>query len=171
MHNVNVTELVRGDARNATTLLSKYQNKFSYCVTSPPYWNMLHNSGSEGQRARRNKNLKLVYSESDEDVGNIHQYDKFLKTLKEIYEGLLPLLTEQGKLTIITKNVKQEGTLYTLAWDLVDELSGRDGKFDFLGYSLWCQDDTPLKPFAIGHHWVSNILHHYCLHFARRSGS
>jgi hypothetical protein len=138
-------------------------------VASPPYWNMLHNSGSEGQRARRNKKLRLVYSQSELDVGNIHDYQAFVFTLKEIYENIEPLLERDGRLTIITKNVKQEGLLYTLAWDLVDELSGKNGKFNFLGYTLWCQDDTPLKPFAIGHHWVSNILHHYCLHFMRRN--
>jgi DNA modification methylase len=165
---LHVTDIIHGDARNAKNLLSEYQGKFSYCVTSPPYWNMLHNSGSEGQRARRNKNLRLTYSESEFDVGNIHEYQRFIATLRDLYEKVEPLLEEDGKLTVITKNVKQEGFLYTLAWDLVDELSGENGRFNFLGYTLWCQDDVPLKPFAIGHHWVSNILHHYCLHFGRR---
>jgi hypothetical protein len=87
---------------------------------------------------------------------------------RDIFEKVASILEENGKLTIIAKNVKKKGHLYTFPWDLVDELSGEDGKFDFAGYTLWCQDDVALKPFAIGHHWVSNILHHYCLHFKKR---
>lgn len=164
-----VTDLIKEDARNVRLLLSNYGSRFNYCVTSPPYWNMLHNSGSEGQRARRQKKLRLTYSESEHDLGNIDNYSTFLSTLRDICEKVGSVLTDDGKITIIVKNVKQDGTLYTLAWDLVDELAGKDGAFTFLGYTLWCQDDVPLKPFAIGHHWVSNILHHYCLHFALRN--
>jgi hypothetical protein len=129
---------------------------------------MLHNPGSEGQRNRRQRNLRLVYSKSDLDLGNIEDYQSFIIELRDIYEKVASILEENGKLTIIAKNVKKKGHLYTFPWDLVDELSGEDGKFDFAGYTLWCQDDVALKPFAIGHHWVSNILHHYCLHFKKR---
>ncbi|HAW58504.1 MAG TPA: DNA modification methylase [Bacteroidales bacterium] len=162
------SELIKGDARNVDTLLEEKKGQIRYCITSPPYWSMLHNPGSEGQRERRGKGLKLTYSESEEDLGNIHNYNQFISTLKTIYENVAPLLTADGKLTVIVKNVKRNGSLYTLAWDLVDELAGPDGKYDYIGYTLWCQDDTGLKPFAIGHHWVSNILHQYCLHFSVR---
>lgn len=165
----HTTDLIQGDARNLISLISKYKGKINYCITSPPYWNMLHNPGSEGQRSRRQKNLRLVYSKSDLDLGNINDYRLFIATLRDIYEKVGSILEQNGRLTIIAKNVKKEGCLYTFPWDLVDELSGDSGKFNFAGYSLWCQDDVALKPFAIGHHWVSNILHHYCLHFTRRT--
>lgn len=165
----HVTDLIQGDARNLTILLDDYKDKIKYCITSPPYWDMLHNPGSEGQRTRRKKGLKLVYSKSGNDLGNINDYSIFMETLNEIYRQVSTLLVSDGRLTVIVKNVKRNGYLYTFAWDLVDELAGKNGLYDFSGYTLWCQDDVGLKPFAIGHHWVSNILHHYCLHFQLRT--
>jgi len=161
------SELILGDARNAAALLAEKKGDIKYCITSPPYWDMLHNPGSEGQRSRKQKGLQLVYSESEHDLGNITDYYVFLSALKEVFNSVAKVLADDGKLTIITKNVKRNGSFYTLAWDLVEQLAGSEGSYNFLGYTLWCQDDAGLKPFAIGHHWVSNTLHQYCLHFSK----
>lgn len=161
------SELILGDARNVAALLAEKKGDIKYCITSPPYWDMLHNPGSEGQRSRKQKGLQLVYSESEHDLGNITDYYVFLSALKEVFNSVAKVLSDDGKLTIITKNVKRNGSFYTLAWDLVEQLAGSEGSYNFLGYTLWCQDDAGLKPFAIGHHWVSNTLHQYCLHFSK----
>ena len=71
-------------------------------------------------------------------------------------------------MTVIVKNVKRNHVVYPLAWDLVAKLCTREGKFEYLGNTLWCQDDIGLKPFGVGIVWVSNIVHQYCLHFRRR---
>lgn len=143
--------------------------QFQYAVTSPPYWSMLTNPGSENQKARRRRNLPLVYSENAQDLGNISNYDLFLDILKSVYNQVAERLTDEGILTVIVKNVKREHTLYSLAWDLALSLCGSDGLFDYIGTTLWCQDDVGIKPFAVGTHWVSNILHTYCLHFQKRN--
>ena len=110
-------------------------------------------------------NLKLTYSDLKNDLSNINNYNDFLKELATIY-GRLPLIMNRGgKFTIIVKNVKRKGQLYALAWDIVDKLCNDVEKINFLGYTLWLQDDITLVPFAIGHHWISNTLHQYCLHF------
>jgi DNA modification methylase len=165
----NKSILINGDARNVVNLLTDYKEMIKYCITSPPYWNMLKNPGSEGQQKRRKQGLKLTYSEDNsQDISNISDYSVFLHTLVDIYKKTSSILSKDGKLTVIVKNVKQDGYLYTLAWDLVDELAGQNGKFNFIGYTLWCQDDIGVKPFAVGHHWVSNTLHQYCLHFQKK---
>ena len=126
---------------------------------------MLSNPGSENQKARREKNLRLVYSESNTDLGNIEDYEKFLGLLDEVYNGVAQRLVPGGVLTVVVKNVKRNHVLYPLAWDLAARLCGVGGRYEYIGTTLWCQDDVGLKPFAVGIHWVSNILHHYCLHF------
>lgn len=142
--------------------------EFHYAITSPPYWSMLNNPGSENQEARRQKQLQLVYSDSDGDLGNVSNYQVFLVLLKNVYHQVANKLVPGGYLTVVVKNVKREHTVYTLAWDIVEHLCGSDGRYEYLGTTLWCQDDISLKPFAVGTHWVSNTLHNYCLHFRKR---
>jgi DNA modification methylase len=140
-----------------------------YCVTSPPYWSMLSNKGSENQKKRRDQNLKLTYSDDNEhDFGNIAGYDDFVDSLVVLYDRIADKMKSGAILTIIVKNVKRDQVVYPLAWDLVFKLCKTDSKFAFLGNTFWCQDDIGLKPFAVGIHWVSNTLHQYCLHLQKK---
>jgi DNA modification methylase len=157
-----------GDATKLNQIHELDGIEFQYAVTSPPYWSMLSNPGSENQEARRRRNLPLVYSADTQDVGNIADYDRFLDVLENIYTQVARRLTDDGILTVVVKNVKRQHILYPLAWDLAFRLCGPNGSFDYVGNTLWCQDDVGLKPFAVGIYWVSNILHTYCLHFQKR---
>jgi hypothetical protein len=161
-------QIVQGDATNLKAIKELAGQHFRCAITSPPYWSMLTNPGGENQAARRGKNLPLVYSDSKSDLGNVDDYNRFLELLQTAYTSLAEKLVPEGTLTVVVKNVKREHVLYTLAWDLTSLLCSREGKYDYIGTTFWCQDDVPLKPFAIGIHWVSNILHHYCLHFQKR---
>lgn len=143
--------------------------EFHYCVTSPPYWSMLGNPGSENQRARRARDLPLVYSGDERDLGNIADYETFLDALADVYTQVAAKLVPGGYLTVVAKNVKRSHVAYPLAWDLAAILASDSRAYDYLGTTLWCQDDVGMKPFAVGIHWVSNTVHTYCLHFRRRA--
>lgn len=160
--------IYEGDATRLDEIEEVQGLRVGYCVTSPPYWSVLHNKGSEYQRGRREKDLPTVYSGESRDIGNIRDYDEFLDAVCDIFAAVGHLLESHGYLTIVVKNVKRKHVMYTLAWDLAFRLCGPTGDYDYVGTTLWCQDDVGLKPFAVGTHWVSNILHHYCLHLARR---
>ncbi|MBI4332453.1 MAG: DNA modification methylase [Chloroflexi bacterium] len=162
------TLVVRGDATGLEEIAELRNVTFDYIVTSPPYWSMLSNPGSEGQRARKLKNLPLVYSQNDRDLGNVRDYDRFLQILTEIYNGLSAKLVNDGILTVVVKNIKRNHIVYSLAWDLTARLCGPSGNYEFVGNTFWCQDDVGIKPFAVGIHWVSNTLHQYCLHYKKR---
>jgi len=157
-------EVICGDSREVCKCRSLGEKRIDYLITSPPYWNMLRAKGSEGQRERRAKNLRLAYSEDNEDLGNIEDYDVFIDVLSDFYKQLNVVLKPGAFLTVIVKNMKKDRVIYPLAWDLAHKL--RD-TYEFSGYSLWCQDDVGMKPFALGILWVSNIVHHYCLHFRK----
>lgn len=160
--------ILQGDALELGEIPALKNVEFDYGINSPPYWSMLANPGSENQKARRDKNLQLVYSESEHDLGNVADYDQFLILLESVYSQFADKLKKDGCLTVVVKNVKRNHILYPLAWDLTMRLCGKGGMYEYLGTTLWCQDDVGLKPFAVGIHWVSNILHHYCLHFRKR---
>jgi DNA modification methylase len=158
-------EVHTGDARMLSSVIAP--ESIDYCVTSPPYWSMLSNVGSENQKARREKNLPMVYSKDPHDIGNVAEYGEFLELLTSIYNSVASRLKPSGHLTVVVKNVKREHILYPLAWDLTKNLSRKGGYYSFVGTTLWCQDDVSIKPFAVGIYWVSNTLHTYCLHFRR----
>lgn len=162
-------KLIQGDATHLHDIPELKSVQFQYCVTSPPYWSVLRSSGSEYQRSRRVKGFPLFYSNDPRDLGNIENYDEFLKVLSNVYQQVAEKLSSKGYLTVVVKNVKRYHTLHTLAWDLLQELGSRKHFFDYVGTTLWCQDDVGLKPFALGTHWVSNTLHQYCLHFRKRT--
>ena len=157
-----------GDATRLDEIYELDGIEFQYAVTSPPYWSMLKNPGSENQKARRLRNLPLVYSDDVQDLGNIADYDEFLNVLESVYNDVAERLADDGMLTVVVKNVKRNHILYPLAWDLASRLCGPKGSFNYVGTTLWCQDDVGIKPFAVGIYWVSNILHTYCLHFQKR---
>jgi DNA modification methylase len=134
-----------------------------YCITSPPYWDMLRRSGYETQQERReDSDMDVYYSDDDADVGNIDDYEDFLQALVAVYRKVAGALKERAYMTVIVKNVKKGGTIYPLAWDLARHL----GEFLTLkDEKIWCQDNQRLAPYGMGHAWVSNTMHHYCLNF------
>lgn len=159
----------QGDSTDLSAIDGIKDRTFDYCITSPPYWSMLANKGSEYQKKRRSKNLRLVYSDDERDLGNVTDYNTFLELLDNVYGEVSQHLSDDGVLTVVVKNVKRNHVVYPLAWDLVARLAGPEGSYSFIGTTFWCQDDVGLKPFAVGISWVSNTLHQYCLHFAKRT--
>jgi DNA modification methylase len=154
------SELVLGDAGS---IGEAGLPKFEYVLTSPPYWDMLHAKGAQTQRKRRAADdLDVVYTRDDRDVGNIHDYRRFVDRLVEVYSGMQRLLAQNAYLTIIVKNVKKGGRMYPLAWDLGRELGS---VYTLKDEKVWCQDNQRLAPYGLGSAWVSNTFHHYCLQF------
>jgi len=155
-------QVVRADARDLAELDLP---EVDYCITSPPYWDMLRRRGFKTQARRRaSDGLDVTYSDDERDLGNIDDYDTFLDELTAIYALVAERLRHRAYLTIIVKNVLKGGTLYPLAWDLARRvrqvLALKDEK-------IWCQDNQPLAPYGMGNAWVSNTMHHYCLNFRK----
>ncbi|HZU06070.1 MAG TPA: site-specific DNA-methyltransferase [Chloroflexota bacterium] len=153
--------VIVADARHIAALRLP---EIAYCLTSPPYWNMLHRPGFETQAARRRLGLPLTYSASPHDLGNIADYEQFLDELCAIYTAVHAKLRPRGYLTVIVKNVKKGGRVYPLAWDLARRLSQ---VYALKDERIWLQDNQRLAPYGLGNAWVSNIHHHYCLIFRK----
>lgn len=157
-------QVIHGDASRAQEYFTQYDlAPVDYIITSPPYWDMLHARGAQTQQERRNKpELDLLYSDDPDDLGNIHDYDRFLQRLVDIYIDLKPCIVGKGYITIIVKNIKKGGKIFPLAWDLARELGNT---YTLKDEKIWCQDDIRLAPYGLGNAWVSNTFHHYCLQF------
>lgn len=138
--------------------------KFHYIFTSPPYWNMLNMKGAENQAKRIEKGLQTNYSDDENDLGNVENYEDFLRKLSKIYFNIIELLESKRYITIVVKNIKKEGKNYPFAWDLANILSER---LTLLPECFWLQDDISIAPYGYGNTWVSNTFHQYCLTFQK----
>lgn len=132
----------------------------NYSISSPPYWDVLNRSTDGFREDREDKGLDFKYSESSKDLGNISNYDKFLKEVCSVYFKLYDKLAIGAYITIIVKNVKKEGKMYPLAWDMARILGE---KYVLKDEKIWIQDKIGLSPYGYPNSWASNILHHYCL--------
>jgi len=159
-----MAEVITANAENAARLLAERNTRqIDYVLTSPPYWDMLHQRGAFTQKTRRNSpDLDVTYSSLPDDLGNIPDYEDFIERLARIYEGLQPCLRPGAYLTVIVKNVKKGGRLYPLAWDLGRRL---EQTYTLKDEKIWLQDNQRLAPYGLGNAWVSNTFHHYCLQF------
>jgi DNA modification methylase len=157
-------QVISGNAANIKNHV--YEHKIpmiDYVITSPPYWDMLNMRGSKRQKSRReSQNLDVTYSDDPNDLGNISDYDDFLESLTNIYSDLKHFIRPRAYLTIIVKNIKKEGKIYPLAWDLAMLLRNI---YTLKDEKIWCQDNQRLAPYGFGNAWVSNTFHHYCLQF------
>jgi len=135
-----------------------------FSISSPPYWDVLNRSTKDFRKTREKRALQSTYSNEVEDLGNIDDYTNFISRLTDIYLRVGEKIKHKGFLVIIVKNVKKDGKLYPLAWDLAKALSS---SLDLKDERIWIQDKAALAPYGYPHSWVSNILHHYCLIFQK----
>jgi DNA modification methylase len=166
-------KLIVGDARDTLNLLreSFAENvpEFDYLLTSPPYWNMLRKSrgGSDSvHKEREERGLKQHYSESDQDLGNISEYEKYIEEVGTIIQSLKPLLKPSAYLTIIVQNMRDiDGQMRPIAWDLARRIAE-----DYLLQQemIWCQDNKKLGIWGYPTTYVSNVHHHTCLIFQNK---
>jgi DNA modification methylase len=131
-----------------------------FCISSPPYWDILNRSTHNFKTDREKKNLDINYSESIKDLGNIDDYNLFIDKLKELYLKIYEILNPNAYVVIIIKNVKKGGKLYPIAWDIAKALSD---KYVLKDEKIWIQDKVGLAPYGYPYSWTSNILHHYCI--------
>lgn len=155
-------QVITGDS---TKLKTMGLPRIDFCITSPPYSNML-NKIDVTQKKRIKENLKTNYSTDNTDLGNISDYNEFLEKIAQIFFDIYDITKDNGYLVVIIQNYRQKGSMVPLAWDLAEKLSE---KWVFKGEKLWLQDHKALHPFGYPHDWVSNVHHHYCLIF-RKNG-
>jgi len=134
--------------------------KVNFCISSPPYWDILQRSTRDFEKKRTENGYDIKYSDSELDLGNINDYEIFLEKVCSVYEQIYDLMVDSAYICIIVKNLKKEGKIYPLAWDIAKRLSK---KFVLKDEKIWCQDRTPLAPFGYPFSWTSNIVHHYCI--------
>jgi len=161
--------ILQEDSRNIEEIWSKNCLPIvDFVITSPPYWNMLKKSRGNvktSQKKRKELGLDTHYSEDSKDLGNIDDYETFIEDAGKIFDSIYNILKQNRYLVVIIQNVRTNGEVKPLAWDLQRRISK---KFTFVGEKIWCQDSKMLGIWGYPSTFVSNVHHHYCLIFQKK---
>ena len=154
-----------GDARDIIQSLAVKKEKFSLCITSPPYWKILKKEKDYNQKDRIKKGLDTKYGENPKDFGMIESTGEFLKDLIRFFIGLKTILEKNGHLVIFVQNIREKGEMFPLAFKIALELAQ---EYKFLGEKIWLQNQKTLRPYGYPYSFVPNIHHHYALIFQNK---
>jgi DNA modification methylase len=126
-------QLIHGDSRK----LMEYELPLiDLCLTSPPYTNQ-----------NDDENPFVDYRQKGFD------YPSYLKEMGNIFSQVAQKLKPSGHLVIEASNLKKNGQVTTLAWDIAHEVSQI---FHFMGETIICWDE-----YGYGYN------HSYCLVFSK----
>jgi len=140
---------------------------FDFCISSPPYWDMLRHSrgGSDStHKDRIAKGLPTHFSEHENDLGNVKEYEAFLTLLLKVYAQVAEKMKPGAYCAVIMQNIQKENQqFFPLAWDFA--LRMRGAGWNLCQEMIWCQRDKKLGIWGYPNTYISNVHHHYFLIF------
>lgn len=148
--------------------LEKVGKKYvDFVVTSPPYWDVLHESRKKTVLPREKHPAQ--YSDLDEDVGNIHDYKEFLSSLKDIFGQVFSMLKPNKYCVVITMDVRKGSKVYPLHSDIVDMMSSLG--FNYQDVIIWNRDReyNYLRPMGYPTTFIVNRVHEYVSIFRKQN--
>ncbi|KPJ56294.1 DNA methyltransferase [Parcubacteria bacterium DG_74_2] len=151
--------------------ISQRKGKIDYCVTSPPYHNILRHNGG-GLREAKDKNVRNgsrlgveYYSNDKRDLGNQAQYKNFLKLLKAVMAEVYNKLKDKKYCSIIISDFTVNKKETNSSGDVIRLM--QEIGFNFEGMVVLVQDNKPLYPFGYPFAYKMNHHHQYILNFRK----
>jgi len=151
--------------------ISEIKGPIDYCVTSPPYHNILRHNGN-GLRDVKNKAVRNgarigveYYSEDKRDVGNQKEYKDFLDLLKQIMNKIYNKLKEGKYCSIIISDFTVNKIETNASGDVIRLMQSMG--FNFEGSIVLVQNNKPLYPFGYPFAFKINHHHQYILNFRK----
>jgi len=140
--------------------------EIDYCVTSPPYHNILRHNGS-GVRQDRSQRRQGVeyYSNNQNDLGNQGEYQQYRNMLEKIMNKVYEKLKKGKYCSIVISDFTINKKETNVHGDTI-ELMNRVG-FSFEGAVMLIQDSKPLYPFGYPYAYKINHHHQYILNFRK----
>jgi DNA modification methylase len=148
-----------GDARLLVNELD--ENSLDLVVTSPPYWNILHKEDHKAKQERKDNDLDTRYSDDKRDLGNIHDYDKFLEELSLILGACGKALKPKKYMAVIVSDFRDKSRFVMFHADLAKIMEKFD--FELRGLTVLYQRHKRIFPYGYPYAYVPNIHHQYIL--------
>lgn len=149
----------KGDARKLVKTLE--ENSLDFVVTSPPYWNILHKQDHKVQKERIDKNLDVKYSTDSADLGNIDDYDLFIKDLTDILGSCTKALKPKKYMAVIVSDFRDKSKYIMFHSDLAKSLESYG--LEMRGLKVLYQRHKGVFPYGYPYAYVPNIHNQYIL--------
>jgi len=172
------TERIKGQSKGQKIILGdalekvrSIRGRIDYCVTSPPYHNILRNN-SKGLREKKSKDFRIgsrigvtYYSEDPRDLGNQTSFAEFLSLFSKVMEDVFKKLND-GKYTSV---IISDFTVDKKERNVVGEIISAMTKigFEFSGTTALLQDHKPLYPFGYPYAYKINHQHQSIITFRK----
>jgi len=153
-------EIFCDDSRNLDKFIKV--NSVDLCINSPPYWDILNQKRTVDDRAIGN------YSNSNQDIGNIKDYNDFLKELKEIYSKVYKVLKPNKRCCIVVMDIRKKDKFYPFHSDITKIME--DIGFELEEYIIWDRQHEYNNMKTLGYPWVFrfNKVHEFiCIYWKR----
>lgn len=148
-----------GDAR--TLIKELPENSIDLVVTSPPYWNILHKEDHKARQERKDHELDTRYSNDERDLGNIHDYDDFLKELSAILGECGRALKLKKYMAVIVSDFRDKSKFIMFHADLAKALDAYG--LELRGITVLYQRHKRIFPYGYPYAYVPNIHHQFIL--------
>lgn len=149
-------------------------SSFDFMITSPPYWSILNKKADyKVKKARLSEKLATNYSDNDpNDLGNINDYEEFLKILvNDVFMECARLIKPKKYMCIVVSDFRNKSEFVSFHSDLIQALNKRetmDGYRLYLqGVKILLQNHKTLLPYGYPFAYVENIHHQYVLIFRK----
>jgi DNA modification methylase len=155
------SNILLGDSRK---VLKKIEdNSIDLCLNSPPYWDILNMRRTVDSE----KDIK-GYSQSDKDLGNISDYDKFLSELKEVYKEVYRVMKPNKRCCCVVMDIRKKDKFYPLHMDLSRIMT--EIGFELEEFVIWDRQHEYNNMKTLGYPWVFrfNKVHEFiCIYWKR----
>lgn len=153
-------EIYCEDSRNLENHIEK--ESVDLVVTSPPYWDILNMKRTADNKSIRN------YSDSDTDIGNISDYEKFLVELKEIYSKVYDVLKPNKRCCCVVMDIRKKDKFYPFHEDQTRIM--KEIGFELEEYVIWDRQKEYNNMKTLGYPYVFrfNKVHEFiCIYWKR----
>jgi DNA modification methylase len=137
-------------------------NTIGLCLTSPPYWDILTQ-----KRTADYKKIK-TYGGHRNDLGEIHDYKRFLAALKSIMADVFDVLAKGKYCCMVVMDLRKKDKFYPFHMD-VNAFMTNDIGFELDDIIIWDRgrEYNNLRP--LGHPYVFRVnkIHEYILIFKK----
>jgi DNA modification methylase len=139
------------------------ENYFDFLITSPPYWNILETKDHKANE-RVVENLDTKYSDDDNDLANIQDYDVFLDTLSAFFSDCSRIIKPKKYMAIIVSDFRRLDKFVIFHADLAKAIEEKS-KFRLKGIKILYQRHKRVFPYGYPFSFVPNVHHQNVLIF------
>lgn len=152
-------EIHHADARELDELLKN--NSIDLCVTSPPYWDILN------QKRTADRKEIVNYGDSEKDLGNIDDYEEFLRNLKDVFSKMFDKIKKNGYCVVVVMDLRKKNKFFPLHSDvakLMEEIG-----FEFDDIIIWDRQHeyNNMRPLGYPYVFRVNKVHEFILIFKK----